>query len=429
MTEERAGRKSGHSGIVTQVIVGIVAGILLGYFYPNAGTAMKPLGDGFIKLIKMIIGPIIFVTVVGGLCRMSSLKDVGRIGVRALIYFEVASTIANLMGLGFGLLLRPGQGFNADPAAFDPEMVSAYTGTARELSVVGFVLDIIPRTVVDAFAEGHILQVMLFSVLFGLALLKVGDKAKIVADVLEGVSTALFAALRFIMYLAPLGTFGAMAFTVGAYGITTLMPLAKVVFTVYFGCAVFTLVILGGAARLAGFRVLKFLAYIKQEVLIVLAVSTSEVVLPPLMKKLEQLGCPRSVVGLVTPTGYSFNQDGGAVYQVVSVLFIAQAMNITLGWTELLTFMLVLQVTSKGGAGVAGSAFVVLAATIASLQTVPVAGMALLLGVERFMSMARATMNVIGNGVATLFVAWWEGSLDAATMRRELRMAPGAEAA
>lgn len=420
MAEDTPTRKSKQGGVMTQVVIGIVAGILLGYFYPQAGAAMKPLGDGFIKLIKMVIAPIIFVTVVGGLCRMSNLREVGRIGVRALIYFEIASTLANFFGLGLGLLFRPGQGLNVDPATFDAEAVSEYAKAPDRLSVVGFILDIIPTTVVDAFAEGHILQIMLFSVLFGLGLLKVGDKGKKLVELFDQASATLFAVLRFIMVLAPVGTFGAMAFTVSAYGISTLMPLAKVVATVYAGCILFTLVVLGTAARLAGFRILKFLAYIKQEILIVLATSTSEVALPPLMKKLEQAGCHRSVVGLVTPTGYSFNQDGGAVYQVVSTLFIAQAMNIDLGWTELLTFMLVLQVTSKGGAGVSGSAFVVLAATLASLQTVPVSGMALLLGVERFMSMARATMNVIGNGVATLVVARWDGALDIAQMQRAL---------
>jgi len=422
MAEGTPTRKSKQGGVMTQVVIGIVAGIVLGYLYPHAGAAMKPLGDGFIKLIKMVIAPIIFVTVVGGLCRMSNLKEVGRIGVRALIYFEIASTLANFFGLGVGLLFRPGQGLNIDPATFDASAVSAYANPTTKLSVVGFILDIIPTTVVDAFAEGHILQIMLFSVLFGLGLLKVGDKGRKLVELFDQASATLFAVLRFIMVLAPVGTFGAMAFTVGAYGIGTLMPLAKVVATVYAGCILFTLVVLGSVARLAGFRILKFLAYIKEEILIVLATSTSEVALPPLMKKLEQAGCHRSVVGLVTPTGYSFNQDGGAVYQVVSTLFIAQAMNVDLGWIQLLTFMLVLQVTSKGGAGVSGSSFVVLAATIASLQTVPVSGMALLLGVERFMSMARATMNVIGNGVATLVVARWDGALDIARMRRELRM-------
>jgi len=420
MAEDTPTRKTRQGGVMTQVVIGIVAGIVLGYLYPHAGAAMKPLGDGFIKLIKMVIAPIIFVTVVGGLCRMSNLKEVGRIGVRALIYFEIASTLANFFGLGVGLLFRPGQGLNIDPATFDASAVSAYANPTTKLSVVGFILDIIPTTVVDAFAEGHILQIMLFSVLFGLGLLKVGDKGRKLVELFDQASATLFAVLRFIMVLAPVGTFGAMAFTVGAYGIGTLMPLAKVVATVYAGCILFTLVVLGSVARLAGFRILKFLAYIKQEIVIVLATSTSEVALPPLMKKLEQAGCHRSVVGLVTPTGYSFNQDGGAVYQVVSTLFIAQAMNVDLGWIQLLTFMLVLQVTSKGGAGVSGSAFVVLAATLASLQTVPVAGMALLLGVERFMSMARATMNVIGNGVATLVVARWDGALDIAQMQREL---------
>ncbi len=420
MAEATPAGKSKQGSVMAQVVVGILAGIALGYFYPQAGAAMKPLGDGFIKLIKMVIAPIIFVTVVGGLCKMSNLKEVGRIGLRALIYFEIASTLGNLMGLAIGLTLKPGAGFNADPSMFDAGALAATGAPAAKLSVIGFVLDIIPTTIVDAFAEGHILQIMLFSVLFGMALLKIGDKGKRVIEFFDGVSAALFAVLRFIMYLAPIGTFGAMAFTVGAYGIHSLMPLAKVVGAVYLGCAIFTLVLLGGVARLAGFRILKFLAYIKQEIVIVLATSTSEVALPPLMNKLEQLGCHRSVVGLVTPTGYSFNQDGGAIFQVVSTLFIAQAMNVQIGWTQLLTFMAVLQVTSKGGAGVSGSAFVVLAATIASLGTVPVAGMALLLGVERFMSMARATMNVIGNGVATIVVARWDGALNLAQMQETL---------
>jgi aerobic C4-dicarboxylate transport protein len=296
------------------------------------------------------------------------------------------------------------------------------------MTTVEFLLDIVPTTVVDAFAKGNILQIMLFSILFGLALLKVGEKGRKLVEVLDQVSDGLFATLAIIMNLAPIGTFGAMAFSVGAYGIGTLVPLGKVVVAVYVTCILFILLALGPVARLAGFRILKFLAYIKEEILIVLATSTSEVVLPRLMTKLEQLGCKRSVVGLVVPTGYSFNQDGSAIYMTIAALFIAQAMNIKLSWGEILTFLLVVKVTSKAAAGVSGSAFVALAATLSSIHTVPVAGMALLLGIERFMSMARGTTNMIGNGVATIVVARWDNALDVAQMNRVLAGEPAAVA-
>ena len=400
-----------------QVLIGMTIGVLLGHFDPSKGAAMKPLGDAFIKLIKMIIAPIIFVTVVGGICKMSNMKEVGRIGVRALVYFEIASTIALLIGLVVAVVFQPGAGFNADPAMLDIKAVAAYGGSpAAKMTTVEFLVDIVPMTVVDAFAKGNILQIMLFSILFGLALLKVGEKGRKLVEVLDQVSDGLFATLALIMNLAPIGTFGAMAFSVGAYGIGTLVPLGKVVVAVYVTCILFILLALGPVARFAGFRILKFLAYIKEEILIVLATSTSEVVLPRLMTKLEQLGCKRSVVGLVVPTGYSFNQDGSAIYMTIAALFIAQAMNIKLSWGEILTFLLVVKVTSKAAAGVSGSAFVALAATLSSIHTVPVAGMALLLGIERFMSMARGTTNMIGNGVATIVVARWDNALDVAQM-------------
>jgi aerobic C4-dicarboxylate transport protein len=418
-------QKFGNRGLATQVMIGIVAGILLGYFYPDAGKAMKPLGDGFIKLIRMIIAPIIFLTVVGGLCRMSNLKEAGRIGVRALTFFEIASTIALLIGLAVALIFRPGLGFNVDPASLDVRAVAALgANPATKMTATEFILNIIPATVVDAFAKGDILQIMLFSILFGLALLKIGGKGQKVVEFFDQLSNAMFATLGLIMYLAPIGTFGAMAFTVGTFGISTLVPLGKVVLAVYVTCILFILLALGPIARVAGFSIVKYLAYIKEEILIVLATSTSEVALPRLMTKLEQLGCKRSVVGLVVPTGYSFNQDGSAIYQTISTLFIAQALNIKLTWGEILTFLLVLKVTSKAAAGVSGSAFVALAATLASVQTVPVAGMALLLGVERFMSMARGTTNMICNGVATMVVARWDGALDVAQMKRALALKP-----
>jgi aerobic C4-dicarboxylate transport protein len=421
MADSAPKRKIGNRGLATQVMIGIFVGVLLGYFYPNAGKAMKPLGDGFIKLIRMIIAPIIFVTVVGGLSRMSNLKEAGRIGVRALIFFEIASTIALLIGLAVALIFQPGRGFNVDPATLD---ATAVTAVGAKLTATEFILNIIPTTVVDAFAKGEILQIMLFSILFGLALLKIGSKGQKVVELFDQLSSAMFATLGIIMYLAPIGTFGAMAFTVGAFGIDTLKPLGKVVLAVYLTCTLFILVVLGPVARAAGFSILKYLAYIKEEILIVLATSTSEVAMPRLMTKLEQLGCKRSVVGLVVPTGYSFNQDGSAIYQTISTLFIAQALNITLTSRDIFTFILVLTVTSKAGAGVSGSAFVALAATLASVQTVPVAGMALLLGVERFMSMARGTTNMICNGVATMVVARWDGALDVAQMKRTLALTP-----
>jgi aerobic C4-dicarboxylate transport protein len=425
MADSAPKQKTGNRGLATQVMIGILVGVLLGYFYPNAGKAMKPLGDGFIKLIRMIIAPIIFVTVVGGLCRMSNLKEAGRIGVRALIFFEIASTIALLIGLAVALIFRPGRGFNVDPATLDATAVTALGGNpSTKLTATEFVLNIIPTTVVDAFAKGDILQIMLFSILFGLALLKIGSKGQKVVEFFDQLSSAMFATLGLIMYLAPIGTFGAMAFTVGAFGISTLVPLGKVVLAVYLTCIIFIVLVLGPVARAAGFSIVKYLAYIKEEILIVLATSTSEVALPRLMTKLEQLGCKRSVVGLVVPTGYSFNQDGSAIYQTISTLFIAQALNITLSWRDIFTFLLVLKVTSKAAAGVSGSAFVALAATLASVQTVPVAGMALLLGVERFMSMARGTTNMICNGVATMVVARWDGALDVAQMKRTLALTP-----
>ena len=423
-------RKPLYKQLYAQVLAGMVLGVVLGVVNPHAGAAMKPLADGFIKLIKMIIGPIIFVTVVGGLCKMSSLKEVGRIGVRALVFFEVASTVALLIGLAVAVIFKPGLGFNADPAKLDVKSVAAFVGNpAAKMSGIDFLMDIIPATVVDAFARGHILQIMLFSILFGLALLKIASKGQKLVEFFDQLSKAFFSALELIMYLAPIGTFGAMAFTVGTYGIATLIPLGKVVLAVYATCIIFVLAVLGPAAKVAGFSILRYLAYIKEEILIVLGTSTSEVALPRLMSKLEQLGCSQSVVGLVVPTGYSFNQDGSAIYQTIATLFIAQAMNIHLSWGEIITFLLVMKVTSKAAAGVSGSAFVALAATLASVQTVPVAGMALLLGIERFMSMARGTTNMICNGVATIVVARWDGALNMPQLQAALAAGPAATAA
>ncbi|MEW5981466.1 MAG: C4-dicarboxylate transporter DctA [Acidobacteriota bacterium] len=395
-----------------QVLIGMGVGVVLGHVAPEAGAAMKPLGDAFIKLIKMIIAPIIFVTVVAGLSKMSNMKEVGRIGVRAVILFEVVSTLAMVVGLIVGIVFRPGAGLNADPASLDAGAVTARTGGSAPPGSVEFFMNIIPETVIGAFSTGYILQVLFFSVLFGLALLRMGEKGRPLLNLIDTLSKSLFSALALIMNLAPIGTFGAMAFSIGRYGIEALVPMAKVVGAVYITCILFIFLLFAPLARIIGFRVTKYLAYIKEEILIVLATSTSEVALPRLMTKLEQAGCKGSVVGLVVPTGYSFNQDGSAIYQMISVMFIAQAMNIDLSWGVIMTFFMVLLLTSKGAAGVSGSAFVVLAATLASTGTLPVAGMALLLGIERFMSMARGTTNMICNGLVTIVVAWWDKALD-----------------
>jgi aerobic C4-dicarboxylate transport protein len=403
-----------------QVLIGMGIGVLLGHFAPSTGAAMKPLGDGFIKLIKMIIAPIIFVTVVSGLSKMSNMKEVGRIGIRAVLLFEIVSTLAMVVGLAVGLIVRPGVGLNADPATLDAGAVSSLAAKSTPPGSVEFFLNIIPETVVGAFSTGYILQVLFFSVLFGLAVLKLGEKGRPLLNLIDTISAALFSALSLIMNLAPIGTFGAMAFSIGKYGIGALVPMAKVVGAVYITCILFILLLFGPIARVIGFRISKYLAYIKEEILIVLATSTSEVALPRLMTKLEQAGCKGSVVGLVVPTGYSFNQDGSAIYQMISVMFIAQAMNINLSWGVIMTFFMVLLLTSKGAAGVSGSAFVVLAATLASTGTLPVAGMALLLGIERFMSMARGTTNMICNGLVTIVVAWWDNALDMDQLDRAL---------
>jgi aerobic C4-dicarboxylate transport protein len=354
---------------------------------------------------------------VSGIYRMQSMREVGRIGVRALVYFEVVSTVALVIGLLVALLFRPGAGVNADPRQLDAAAMAPYVTTAAKQTAVEFLLNIIPTTLFGAFSEGQILQVMFIAILIGLALLKAGERVAPLMKLIDQASAVLFAVLGLIMVFAAVGTFGAMAFTVGAYGVRALVPLATFVAAIYVTCALFVLLVLGAVARVAGFRILGFLAYIKEEILLVLATSTSEVALPRLMTKLEQLGCRQSVVGLVVPTGYSFNTDGSAIYQAMGVLFIAQAMNIHLTVQQMVTLFSVMLIMSKGVAGVSGSTFVTLAATLATVQTVPVAGMALLLGIERFMSMARATTNMIGNGVAGIAVARWDGSLDVDRMR------------
>jgi len=414
-------KKPLYKHLYAQVLFAIVCGIILGHFWPASGEAMKPLGDAFIKLIKMIIAPIIFCTVVTGIAGMEDMKKVGRVGGKALLYFEVVSTLALIIGLLVVNTLKPGVGFNADPASIDTKNIASYTTAAKSQSTVDFLMNVIPNTLVDAFAKGEILQVLLFSVLFGLALASAGQKGKPVVRFIDEFAHALFIVVGFIMRAAPIGAFGAMAFTIGKYGVASLVPLAKLMGSFYFTCLLFIFVVLGLIARWAGFSIIRFIAYIKEELLIVLGTSSSESVLPRMMAKMEKLGCSKSVVGLVIPAGYSFNLDGTSIYLTMAAVFIAQATNTELTLFQQLTILAVLLLTSKGASGVTGSGFIVLAATLSSVPTIPVAGLALILGVDRFMSEARALTNLIGNGVATIVVSKWEKELDHQQMERGLR--------
>ena len=405
-----------HHHLYVQVLTAITFGILLGYFYPETATAMKPLGDGFIKLIKMIIAPIIFCTVVTGIAGMQDMDKVGRVGVKALLYFEVVSTLALIIGLMVVHVIQPGAGMNVDACTLDTKSLTAYTEVAKTHGIVDFLLNIIPVSVVDAFAKGDILQVLLFSLLFGFSLAAMKETGAEVVFFINKVSHALFGIVETIMKLAPIGAFGAMAFTIGKYGIGSLAPLAKLMGSFYLTCLLFIFLVLGLIARYAGFSILKFIIYIKDELLIVLGTSSSESVLPRMMTKLENLGCSKSVVGLVIPTGYSFNLDGTSIYLAMAAIFVAQATNTPLTMTQELTILGVLLLTSKGAAGVTGSGFITLAATLSAVPTIPVAGLALILGIDRFMSEARALTNLIGNGVATVVAAKWENELDVEKM-------------
>lgn len=416
----RGTKKPIYTHLYFQVLTGIAIGVLLGYFWPSTGAAMRPLGDGFIRLIRMIIAPIIFGTVVVGISKMGDMKNVGRIGVRALIYFEVVSTLALLIGLVIINIYKPGAGINADPATLDTKAVAAYTSTAQNLSTVDFVMNIIPATVVDAFAKGEILQVLFFSVLFGLALLHFGEKGRGLVGIIDEVTHALFGVVAIIMRAAPIGAFGAMAFTIGQYGIGTLFSLGKLMAGFYATCLLFVFVVLGTIAAWTGFSILKFISYIKEELLIVLGTSSSESVLPRMMVKLENLGCSKSVVGLVIPTGYSFNLDGTSIYMTMAAIFIAQATNTPLTVGQQLGVLAVLLLTSKGAAAVTGGGFVTLAATLSTIPTIPVAGLALIIGIDRFMSEARALTNLIGNGVGTVVIAKWDGALNTRRMNQIL---------
>ncbi|MEA2600095.1 MAG: aerobic C4-dicarboxylate transport protein [Acidobacteriota bacterium] len=403
-----------------QVLVAVALGALLGVLNPALGAAMKPLGDGFIKLVKMLIAPIVFTTVVTGIAKMGDLKRVGRIGLKGIVYFEVLTTFALVLGLIVGKIVRPGAGMNVDPAKLDTSAIANYTSSGHSLSTTDFLLNIIPKDVADAFARGDILQVLLFSILFGMALAALKPRGALVLRFVDELSQVLFRIVAIVMRLAPIGAFGAMAFTVGKYGIGSLLSLGELMATFYITSLLFVLVVLGVVMRWAGFSILRFLRYIREEILIVLGTSSSESALPLLMRKMERLGCPESVVGLLVPMGYSFNLDGTSIYLTLATLFIAQATNthVTLG--QELEILAVLLLTSKGAAAVTGGGFITLAATLSAVGNIPVAGLALLLGIDRFMSEARAITNLIGNGVATVVVSRWEGELDVESARRVL---------
>ena len=403
-----------------QVLIGVALAIIYGYFKPASAIKMKPLGDGFIRLITMVITVIIFCTVVTGIAGMENLKKVGRIGGKALLYFEIVSTLALFTGMLVGNVAHPGSGFNVNPATLDAKSVADYAGAAKQQSVTDFLINIIPTTMVDAFAKGNILQVLLVAILFGFALSLVGPKCKPVVELFDAMTHAVFGVINIVMKLAPIGAFGAMAFTVGRYGIASLGPLAKLIAVFYITCTLFVLIVFGLIAWVSGFSIIKFLSYIKEEIVVVLATSSSDPALPTLMEKMEKLGCSKSLVGLVVPTGYTFNTDGSSLYMTMAALFVAQATNIHLTFGQQLTIFAVAVLTSKGASGVTGAAFIALVATLMVIPTIPVAGMALLIGIDRFMSMFRAVVNMIGNGVATVVVARWEHELDKETLQKNL---------
>jgi aerobic C4-dicarboxylate transport protein len=395
-----------------QVLIAIAVGIFIGHFWPDLGKALKPLGDGFISLIKMMIGPVIFCTVVHGIGSMRDLKKVGRVGVKTLLYFEVVSTLALIIGLIVGEVLQPGKGFNIDVASLDPKAVAGYVTKAKEEGIVAHLLAIIPDTFMSAFAKGDLLQVLLIAILSGFAISRLGELGEKINNVIDAMAQVFFGIIRIIVRAAPIGALGAMAFTVGAYGVSSLVNLLELIATFYLTSLLFVLVVLGTIARLAGFSILRFLAYIKDELLIVLGTSSSETVLPHMIQKMEHLGASKSVVGLVVPTGYSFNLDGTNIYMTLATLFLAQATNTHLTLGHLLGILVIAMVTSKGASGVTGAGFVTLAATLAIVPDVPIESLAILVGIDKFMSECRALTNLVGNGVATIVISRWEGELD-----------------
>jgi aerobic C4-dicarboxylate transport protein len=418
-----ASRKSPWFRILwVQVLVAITLAIVLGYLDPPRAIAMKPLGDAFIRLITMMISLIIFCTVVSGIAGMENLKKVGRVGGMALVYFEVVSTVALMIGLVVGNVVQPGNGFNVNVATLDANAVSDYAGQAKAQNVTEFLMHIIPTTAVDALAKGDILEVVFVALLFGFALSAVGDRARPVVAFVDSLTHVVFEVTRILMKFAPLGAFGAMAYTVGKFGLAALGPLASLIGTFWLTSTLFVLIVLGAICWASGFSIFRFLAYIKDEILLVLAVSSSEIAIPTLMAKLEQLGCSKSLVGLVVPTGFTFNTDGTSLYMTLAALFVAQATKTHLTLTQQITILAVAVLTSKGASGVQGASFIALVATLSVIPTIPVAGMALILGIDRFMSMFRALVNVIGNGVATLVVARLNGELDRPTLQRNIAL-------
>jgi aerobic C4-dicarboxylate transport protein len=398
--------------LYVQVIIAIVVGILLGYFYPSFAVNLKPLGDGFIKLVKMMIGPVIFCTIVTGIAGMKNASKIGRVGLISIVYFEIVTTLALIIGLFVVNIFKPGVGMNVDPATLDVKAIESFVTQSKSYGVKDFLLHIIPDNIVSALANGDLLQILFFSVLFGFALTKIGDKAKPVFDFIKSLEAGLFSIINMIMKVAPLGALGAMSFTIGKYGLTSLASLGQLMISFYTTCILFIFIVLGIILRISGFRILKFLSYIKEELLIVLGTSSSEAALPNLMKKLEKAGCSESVVGLVVPTGYSFNLDGTSIYLTMAAVFLAQATNTPLDISHQITLLLVLLLTSKGAAGVTGSGFITLAAVLPITGGIPVAAMALILGIDRFMSEARALTNIIGNAVATVVVSKYENEID-----------------
>jgi aerobic C4-dicarboxylate transport protein len=413
VTVVTAHKKPFYASLSFQVLLAILLAILLGHFSPARAVALKPLGDAFIRLITMIITLVIFCTVVTGIAGMEDMKKVGRVGGKALLYFETVSTVALLIGLIVGNVVQPGSGWNIDAKTLDPKAIADYAGPAKAQSVI-------PTTVTDAFAKGDILQVLFISILFGFALSMAGTRGKPLLDLFTALTQAVFGIVKILMRFAPIGAFGAMAFTVGKYGIAALGPLLKLIGLFYLTSILFVVVVLGAIAHLAGFGIFKFLHYIKEEILIVIGVTSSEAALPTLMEKMERLGCSKGLVGLVLPTGYTFNTDGTSIYMTLAALFVAQATNTHLTLMQQLTIFAVATLTSKGASGVQGASFIALVATLTVVPTIPVAGMALLLGIDRFMSTARALVNMIGNGVATVVVSRWEKEIDAPTLRRNL---------
>jgi len=424
-TAEAPAKRPLWTQLYLQVLVAIALGALIGHFWPQTGESLKPLGDAFIKLVKMIIAPVIFLTVVTGIAGMRDLAKVGGVAAKAFAYFITVSSFALVVGLTVANVLQPGAGMHIDPASLDAEAVKGYAAKSHDMSVVGFLMDIIPATVVGAFTDGNILQVLFFSIPFGLALAMIGERGQPALEVLNSAAEAFFKLVAIFMRAAPIGAFGAFAFTVGKYGIASIASLAALVATFYGTSIFFVLVVLGAIAALNGFSILKLIRYLKEELLLVLGTSSSEAALPSLMEKLERAGAAKPVVGLVVPTGYSFNLDGTNIYMTLAALFIAQALGITLSLQEQLLLLGVAMLSSKGAAGVTGAGFITLAATLQVVPSVPVAGMALILGVDRFMSECRALTNFIGNAVATLVVSRWEGQLDREKLHVALNGEPG----